>query len=202
MIKNIVFDVGKVLVDYTPAQYVKDRGYTPKEQKVILQAIFDSPLWQEMDQGIHTTREAVEGYIRNAPPGYRELIRDAYSQVQDTIHEMPYAGQWVKELKERGYHLYILSNYSEDLYHRTRDKMPFLPYMDGVVFSHQCHLIKPDQEIFRYLCASYGLKPEESVFMDDNAENIRAAEEYGMYAIRFLGYEDAVRKLEKRLLES
>lgn len=202
MIKNIVFDVGKVLVDYTPAQYVKDRGYTPEEQKVIMQAIFDSPLWQEMDQGIHTTQEALDGYIRNAPSVYRELITDAYSQVQDTIHQMPYAENWVKQWKEKGYHLYVLSNYSEDLYHRTRDKMPFLPYMDGVVFSHQCHLIKPDKEIFRYLCTSYGLKPEESVFIDDNAENIKAAEEYGMHAIRFLRYEDAARKLEKLLRES
>lgn len=202
MIKNIVFDVGKVLVDYTPAQYVKDRGYTPKEQEVIMQTIFDSPLWQEMDQGIHTTQEALDGYIRNAPSVYQELISDAYSQVQDTIHQMPYAENWVKQWKEKGYHLYVLSNYSEDLYHRTRDKMPFLPYMDGVVFSHQCHLIKPDKEIFRYLCTSYDLKPEESVFIDDNAENIRAAEEYGMHAIRFLRYEDAARKLEKLLRES
>lgn len=199
MIKNIIFDVGNVLVDYTPAQYVKDRGYTVKEQKIIMEAIFDSTLWKEMDQGIHTAQEAIEGYIRNAPPAYHDLIVDAYAKVQDTIHEMPYAENWVKELKEKGYNLYILSNYSEELYHRTKDKMPFLPYMDGIVFSHQCHLIKPDKEIFRYLCNRYGLYPEESLFIDDNADNIRAAGECGISTILFEGYEDACRQLEKLL---
>lgn len=200
MIKNIIFDVGRVLVDYTPVQYLKDRGYGSEEQKIIMQAIFDSTLWQEMDQGLHTTQEAIEGYIGNAEPAYRDVILDAYSQVQDTISEMPYAEQWVRDLKEKGYQLYILSNYSEDLYHRTRNKMPFLPYMDGIVFSHQCHLIKPDKEIFRYICSRYALKPEESVFIDDNAENVKAAGKCGMHTIQFFSYEDASRKLEKLLL--
>ena len=71
--------------------------------------------------------------------------------------------------------------------------------MDGVVFSHQCHLMKPEWEIFKYLCDTYSLLPSESVFFDDLAENIEAAENYGIHGIQFIGYEDAKAKLEKLL---
>lgn len=198
MIKNIIFDVGRVLVEYDPVEYMRKRGYTNKEQEIIRKAIFQSPLWLVADRGPIETEELIEGFVANAPE-HEELIRDAYGHAEETIWEMPYTMEWIKGLKDQGYKLYVLSNYGKDLYERTKDKMPFLPYMDGVVFSHQCHLMKPEWEIFKYLCDTYSLLPSESVFFDDLAENIEAARNYGIHGIQFIGYEDAKAKLEKLL---
>lgn len=198
MIKNIIFDVGKVLVEYDPVEYMKIRGYTKEEQEIVLGAVFQNPLWLAADRGPIGAEELMEGFVANAPE-HEDLIRDAYGHAEETIWEMPYTMEWVKGLKDRGYRLYVLSNYGEDLFKRTRDKMPFLPYMDGVVFSHECHLLKPEWEIFKYLCDTYSLLPAESVFIDDNAENIEAARKFGIHGIRFTGYEDTDSKLNALL---
>lgn len=198
MIKNIIFDVGKVLVEYDPVEYLEKRGYTGEEQKIILEAVFQNSLWLVADRGPIETKELIEGFVANAPE-HEELIRDAYGHAEETIWEMPYTMEWIKELKSRGYRLYVLSNYAKDLLARTRDKMPFLPYMDGVVFSHECHLMKPEWEIYKHLCDSYSLLPSECVFIDDNAENIEAARKFGIHGIRFTGYEDAKSRLETLL---
>lgn len=198
MIKNIIFDVGKVLVEYDPDTYVEKRGYSKEEQEIVLNAVFRSAMWLEADRGPIGTKELIEGFVANAPE-HEELIRDAYGHAEETVWEMPYTMEWVKDLKERGYRLYVLSNYGKDLLERTRKHMPFLPYMDGVVFSHVCHLMKPEWEIYKHLCDTYGLLPSESVFLDDNAENIEAARNYGIHGIQFMGYEDAKRRLEALL---
>lgn len=198
MIRNIIFDVGKVLVEYDPVGYMEKRGYSETEQEIVLNAVFQNPLWLVADRGPIGKKELIEGFVANAPE-HEELIRDAYAHAEGTIWEMPYTMEWIKELKKKGYRLYVLSNYAKDLFERTRDKMPFLPYMDGVVFSHECHLMKPEREIYKYLCDAYSLLPAESVFIDDNAENIEAARSFGIHGIRFTGYEDAKRQLETLL---
>ena len=198
MIKNIIFDVGNVLVEYNPVRYVEERGYTREEQEIILKAVFRNPLWLTADRGPIETAELIEGFAANAP-GHGELVRDAYGHAEGTVWEMPYTMEWIKGLKKRGYRLYVLSNYGKDLFERTRDKMPFLPFMDGVVFSYECHLMKPEWEIYKHLCDTYSLLPAESVFIDDHEENIEAARGFGIHGIRFTGYEDAKRQLETLL---
>ncbi|MCI8940412.1 MAG: HAD family phosphatase [Dorea sp.] len=198
MIKNIIFDVGKVLVEYDPVTFVKNRGYTKEEQEIVLNAIFRSSLWLAADRGPIETKKLIEGFAANAP-GHEDLIRDAYGHAEETVWEMPYTMEWIRELKEKGYRLYVLSNYGKDLFERTRDKMPFLPYMDGAVFSHQCHLMKPEREIYQYLCDTYSLAPSESVFLDDTEGNIAGARGYGIHGIWFQGYEEAKKRLETLL---
>lgn len=63
----------------------------------------------------------------------------------------PYAMEWILDLKARGYHVYILSNYSENMLDQTKDKLKFLPLMDGVVFSYKIKKMKPDPE-FMNIC--------------------------------------------------
>ena len=198
MIRNIIFDVGRVLVEYDPFTYMKRRGYTDEEQEIIRKAVFQNPLWLTADRGPIETAELINGFAANAP-GHEERIREAYGHAEGTVWEMPYTMGWIKGLKKKGYKLYVLSNYAKDLFERTRDKMPFLPYMDGVVFSHECHLMKPEREIFQYLCDVYSLLPAESVFIDDSQENIEAARNFGIHGICFIGYEDAARQLEELL---
>ena len=100
-----------------------------------------------------------------------------------------------------GYHVYILSNYSENMLDQTKDKLKFLPLMDGVVFSYKIKKMKPDPEIYEYLCDEYWLEPEESVFIDDRPVNIKGAETCGIHGIVFRSYEQAKKELDEFLKE-
>ena len=112
---------------------------------------------------------------------------------------MPHTMPWVKALKERGYRLYVLSNYGEYLFLKSKDRLDFMPYMDGAVISYQIQMIKPDQEIYEYILNKYGLLPEESVFIDDRPENVEGAKLIGMNGILFEDFEQASGELEKML---
>ena len=198
MIRNIIFDVGRVLVEFDYMHYLDEHKYSEEEKQILLDAVFNSPVWLLADRGPIETEELVRRFVANAPE-HEDLIREAYAHVEEVIWEKPYAKEWVADLKSRGYRLYVLSNYGKDLYERTVDKMPFLPYMDGVLFSYQCHLLKPEWEIYQMLCNTYEILPGESVFIDDNMPNIEAARAYGIHAIHFTGYEQASKQLEELL---
>ena len=200
MIRNIIFDVGKVLVSYEPDAYMQQLGISSEDQAKINKAMFQNKLWDESDQGLGTPDELLEKFIAGAPE-LAETITKIHNTVGNTVELLPYAMDWILDLKARGYHVYILSNYGENMMNQTRDKLKFLPLMDGEVFSYTIKQMKPDPEIYEYLCDEYGLEPEESVFLDDRPENIKGAENCGIHGIVFRSYEQAKNELDAFLQE-
>ncbi len=200
MIKNIIFDVGKVLVSFEPDAYMEGLGFSEEEKAAVNRAMFQSKLWVQADQGIMEPEEFLNGYIANAPE-YEAQIRAAYRTLGGTVELLPYTMEWLSNLKERGYCLYVLSNYGVYLLEQTKAKMKFLPLMDGALFSSACRIIKPDPEIYRLLLQKYGLRAEESVFLDDRRENVDAAVGCGIYGIHFTDYESGRAKLETLLAQ-
>lgn len=201
MIKNIVFDVGKVLVSFEPEQMLEKLGYDENVRKNVMKAVFSNPLWRENDRGVLSTEELTDAFVANAPE-YELQIREAFAKVGDTIELMPYAMEWLEELKTQGYHLYVLSNYGEYTYQKTEHKLTFLSLMDGAIFSFRYQTIKPEREIYERLLQEFGLKAEESVFLDDCPENVEAAKEAGFYGIQFRDYKQAKAELNQVLQES
>lgn len=192
MIRNIIFDVGKVLVSYEPDAYMQRLGISKENQKKINEAMFQNKLWDTSDQGLGTPDEFLQKFIAGAPELADEITK-IHKTVGNTVELFPYAMEWILDLKARGYHVYILSNYSENMLDQTKDKLKFLPLMDGVVFSYKIKKMKPDPEIYEYLCDEYWLEPEESVFIDDRPVNIKGAETCGIHGIVFRSYEQAKR---------
>ena len=197
-IKNIVFDVGKVLVYFEPDWIMNKLGFTEETKAVLRKAMFEDPLWNEVDRGVLSTEELVAAFAKNAPE-YEKEIRDTYLRVGDSIELLPHAVEWTASLKERGYHLYIISNYGEYTLEQTKEKMDFLKYMDGAIFSYQYQIIKPDARIYEQLLKNYDLKAQECVFIDDKAENVEAAKTLGYQGIVFTTYEAVTKELEEIL---
>ena len=197
-IKNIVFDVGKVLVYFEPDWIMNKLGFTEETKAVLRKAMFEDPLWNEVDRGVLSTEELVAAFAKNAPE-YEKEIRDTYLRVGDSIELLPHAVEWTASLKERGYHLYIISNYGEYTLEQTKEKMDFLKYMDGAIFSYQYQIIKPDARIYEQLLKNYDLKAQECVFIDDKAENVEAAKAVGYQGIVFTTYEAVTKELEEIL---
>ena len=157
--------------------------------------MFENPLWDESDQGLRTPDEFLRAFTEGAPE-LADTIRKLHDTVGNTVELMPYAMDWILDMKARGYHVYILSNYSENMLNQTEKKLKFLPLMDGVVFSYRIKKLKPDPSIYEYLCDKYQLKPEESVFIDDRQVNIDGAEQIGMHGIVFRSYEQTKAELD------
>ena len=191
MIKNIVFDVGKVLVSYEPDLYMEHiLGFDKRTRDAVNAAMFQNPLWEESDRGALSTEELIRGFM-NQNPFYEKEILEAHRNVGKCIELFPYVIEWMTDLKKRGYHLYILSNYAEYTFEQTKEKMALLPFMDGTVFSYECKWIKPEKEIYEYICSKYQLKPEECVFLDDRQLNVEGAQKAGWKGIVFENYQQA-----------
>ena len=195
-IKNIIFDVGNVLVKYDWQGYLKGFGFPKEKYDKIAQATFCNESWNERDKGLLTEEEYEAMFIANAPE-YEEEIREVMRRSPECIDQQPYAETWVKYLKEQGYGTYILSNYSTYMLERNRPDMKFLKYIDGEVFSCNVGDIKPNAGIYQLILKRFSLDPSECVFLDDRKENCEAARKLGIKAIVFKDFKQAAAELEK-----
>ncbi len=199
MIRNIIFDIGQVLVSYDWRLYTEGLGFSKAMAERIGHAMFLSDGWNELDRGVLSTEEVADSFVRNDPDIEKE-IREVFRGAGKAVQEREFAPVWVKELKDRGYRVYYLSNYSYHMYEGSEHILKkFLDLMDGGVFSCEAKMIKPEAGIYDKLLDDYGLKAEECVFMDDNPQNVEGARKRGIHGILFTDYDETKQKLEELL---
>ena len=195
MIKNVIFDIGNVLVSFDWASYLDSFSFDPETREHVANAVFLSPIWNDRDRGGET-----EEYYRNAmvaaDPAYEEEIRRVMEHCERTCVEYPFSADWVKTIKKQGYRVFLLSNYSKYMYELQEPTFHFLPLTDGAVISYRHCLRKPEPEIYQILLDTYQLHPEECVFLDDTAANLEAAESFGIQTIHVTSHDAALRGLE------
>lgn len=198
MIKNIVFDIGNVLAGFHWQDFFHSFGYSEEVFEQLADATVRSPLWNEMDRGKITDEELIAGFISNNPAVEKE-IREVYANIKRMIVRYDYAIPWIKELKGRGYGVYVISNFGETAFAECSGALDFLSEVDGAIISYQEKLVKPDYEIYRLLYKRYGLNAGECVFIDDVAKNVEAAKETGMKGIVFCTLSQVKEELEALL---
>lgn len=180
--KNIIFDVGSVLIGYRWRDMCLEAGWDETKTNTIGRGFFESPLWPDVDAGIISVEELIGSIVEKYP----ELEEDArwfIGSGKKMVVERPKVWEMVGKLKEKGFGLYLLSNYSGELFELHTDGFPFLDLMDGGVISYQIKKIKPDPAIYQHLMQKYRLKPEDCLFFDDKPENTEAARKLGMAAV-------------------
>lgn len=199
MIKNIVFDIGNVLAGFIWQDFYHSFGFSEEIYEKLADATVRSSIWNEMDRGCLSDEQLLEKFIQNDPSIEKE-IRKALQNVKGMILRYEYAIPWIKELKEKGYSIYIISNFARKAHHDCVDALDFLQEVDGYILSYQEKLIKPAPEIYQLLCSRYGLQAGECVFIDDMAPNVEAAKKEGMKGIVFHTLTQAKAELEELLL--
>ena len=182
--KTVIFDIGNVLVDYDWESYLRTFHYEEKIYQRIADAVFRNEDWAEGDIGRISAEEWLELFIENAPDLETE-IRQVFAGLEGTIVPLSYTEEWIEYFRRQGFKLYYLSNYSSDLYQRTKDKLAFLEGFYGGIFSYEVKCIKPDEKIYRILLERYSIDPSDAVFYDDRPENAEAAERLGMKGVVF-----------------
>lgn len=199
MIKNIIFDIGNVLASFRWKDLFKELGFTGEAfDRIAAATVLHPTMWNEFDRSLMRDEEIIACCIERAPE-YEAEIRLLFSKTELLVEEYVHSYDWMKSLKERGYKVYLLSNYGKTSFEAARDKgrLSFLPLVDGGVISYEVKIVKPEPGIYETLLEKYGLKAEECVFLDDRAENIAAARALGFHGIVVESYEQAKEELEK-----
>ena len=154
----------------------------------------DSEDWEEYDRGVLTDAEVLNRFIEN-DPGVEKEIRMYVENLSGVIEVYPYAEEWIRAMKAKGLHVYILSNYGSKCYHDCGSKMDFTKLVDGAVFSWREKVIKPDDAIYQLILRRYQLAAGECVFFDDPKVNVEGARRNGILSIVFENYEQAKQEL-------
>lgn len=184
MIRNVIFDMGRVMLDYNPmlACYRHARDWDKAAQ--LKEAIFDRPeWWQKVDLGEMTDMEyAVDAQSRLEDPELKKLAADVLSDWwTDSLFPVTGMGRLIEDLLSAGVKLYVLSNVGYS-FHDFSYKIPHLDRFSGVVLSCEERTGKPGQEIFQRLISRYGIVPEETLFVDDHLPNVETARSIGLQA--------------------
>ena len=184
-IKAIIFDLGGVLIDWNP-DYVFDTIFTDPVQKKHFYENICTPDWNEEQDAGRPIRVATEELVQKHPE-WKSQIEAYYGRweemlggaIQDTVNVF-------RELKETGrYQFYALTNWSAETFPIALQRFEFLHWFDGRVVSGEEKLRKPFPEFYRILLDRYHLQPGETVFIDDNLRNVKAAEAIGIHSIPF-----------------
>ena len=193
MIKNIVFDLGNVLISFQPDTYLFRRFNNQQIISELYQKVFRSQDWAELDRGTITEKEVIEKFCR-LYPHLADSIKSIFADWGEILIPIEGSVDILNHLAKQEYNLYVLSNFHLEAFKRI-SSLDFFKHFDGMVISAKINYIKPEPEIYQHLLKEFRLIPGETVFIDDVAENIKGAAALGIETIQF---KDPV-QLEKEL---
>lgn len=176
MIKNIIFDVGGVLLEWNPTKFLKELDLPSHFKEV-----FDSLLWAMHDGGLVTREELIQKLPDHIE---KDVFSHCVSKIAAKLEPIPEMIDLFHALHRQGYKIYILSNMPHEMHLELAELHDFFAHPAGQVFSYQVKAIKPQPQIYEELLRAYKLFPEETVFIDDRADNVAAAERLQIKAIR------------------
>lgn len=197
MIKNIIFDLAGVLLEFNVSKFLKSNCVKDDKISLFKNLIFGSNEWIKGDKGELTYSEIIDSICENNPNYSNELryILE-HKDLNILISENKLVTDYLKELKNKGYKIFILSNVTKDDINEHQKRFDFFKLIDGAVYSAEIGYIKPDKECYEILLEKYNLKPNECIFIDDMITNVEAANKIGINGVLFNNLEDVKEKIE------
>ena len=191
MIKNIVFDMGNVLLDYNPEVILNKACSSEEEKNTIRKELFEGPEWVLGDKGEMTNADRFEPVSKRIPESMHKALLECVEHWDICMDPQPGAKDFLKKVREAGFHTYVLSNAADNFYEYFPKEYD-MDAFDGIVVSCDLLMLKPDHVIYEYLLKKYDLVPEECLFIDDRAENVQGAIGCGMNAVQFKNNYDEI----------
>lgn len=195
MIKNVVFDLGNVLLKFEPEALVSNYIEDPNRAKIVYKNIFKSNEWIELDRGTIREQDAKNIMISRMPEE-AENINDITNNWPSILAPIGDNVKLLKILDELNINLYVLSNFHERAYEMMVKKYEFFKIFKGGIVSCYVKQVKPEHEIYKLLLSKYGLLPEETLFIDDMKDNIEAANNLGINTILYETHQDLIKRLQ------
>lgn len=196
MIKNVIFDIGAVLIDWNPRYYYHQMTKDEAKVEKFLTEVCNFEWNHKLDLGRPWDDARAE--VMAKYPEFEEMI-DAYwhnwpEMISSPIHE---SVDILMDIKKRGFPVYALSNWNDITFQVALQEFPFLRLFDGRIVSGEVKLAKPDPRIYQLLLDTYNLNPRESLFIDDRLDNVESARALGIEAVQFI----SPRQLEQDLIQ-
>lgn len=195
--KNIVFDLGGVVVDWSPERLMEEYPGDPAMPAALFKKGFFQEYWPEYDRGNIDQAGIVKEMSIFSERCYAECW-DFVEFVKHSLKDIPATLHLIQELSAQGYRLFCLSNMSVEYYDYLKDREAF-QYFEGQIISALEHVIKPEKEIYKVLIHRYDLVPEESLFIDDLESNIVAAQQLGFNTVHFTDKEKGIEEIKKKI---
>lgn len=199
-IKNIVFDLGNVLIKFDKDTYLEEK--LPKEKREAFhENVINTKEWLMLDRGTLTYPEAKEIFKERSPHLATEIDNFFDKDFFELLKPIKENIELLYKLRDHyEYKLYVLSNFHKDSYEYVFKHNDFFKLFEGCLVSCYFKLLKPEEKIYDTLLYEFGLIPEETLFIDDMKENIEAAEKKGIKGLYLPDYNKLKEEL-KNILE-
>lgn len=195
MIKNIVFDIGAVLVGYNPNNYAVKNNISVDNLNKAHDILVHTKEWREYLDGNIQNKEILDNLIKNNPEFSDEykllLLKENTEYITYEIKENT---KLLNELSNK-YNIYLLSNITKETMESFKEIYNFVEDTKGGVYSYEAHIGKPNKKIYDLLFSKYSLKPNECIFIDDKLRNVEKANELGMRGILYTNYKNLINEL-------
>ena len=181
MINTIIFDLGGVLIDWNPDYVFTENYFDSQEQRTFFFQNVCTPDWNENQDAGYPIAKATEEKLIEFPE-WENPIKDFYGRWVEMLGEQIQGTVDIfKQLKEnKNLKFYALTNWSAETFPIAIDRFDFLQWFDGLVVSGEEKMRKPFPEFYKLLLNRYNVNPEETLFIDDNLRNVKAAEALGI----------------------
>ena len=185
MIKNVVFDIGRVLLEYEPLKYLNNL-YDPEKSKILYENIFLSKEWVDLDLGI-ITKDKAKDLITSRIADMEKEVSHVLDNWYKSMIPIKSSVSIKKHIRKNGLNIYLLSNMNEVVFENLREENSFLSEVEGQIVSGYENILKPNKEIYKTLIGRYKINPKESLFIDDTKENVDAAIDLGFKSVVYKG---------------
>jgi len=198
MIKNIIFDMGGVLLYFDSKYFVSKATSDPEKQKFLHENIFCKGEWAKLDDGTLTEQEAYESIISRIPEELHDVTKEIVFEWDKWSYQIEGSEKLIRTLKSNGYNLYLLSNAGSRLNEYVDKIVLGYELFNDAIVSADVKLVKPNVEIYRLATKKFNIKPEETLFIDDMAVNVEGAKKALIDAIQFKDTKTLIDDLRKK----
>ena len=200
-VKNIIFDLGNVLLSFKPSEYFDKHKYPETIKATILADIFGCKEWRMLDDGNISTEEAIDAISKRSSLKKEEIVH-IFNLRTDLLYPLDSNVKLLPGLKKRGFKLYYLSNFPLDIFDEVRSGYFFFKYFEGGLISAEAKSSKPDKRIYEILLEQYSLLPTECLYIDDLEANVISARTFGMTGLFTNGSLEIAKEVENALKDS
>ena len=180
----MIFDLGNVLLSFKPEEFLLRFTEDQELIRFFIQNVIRSKTWLKLDRGSISIKSARQKFLEQFPEK-KPIINFFFDEWMDIFNPIQENVQIVKDLKNKGYRCYFLSNFIEEAYTFVIKKFDFFSFFNGGIISSLVKVIKPEIKIYSYLLKTYELKPEECLFIDDVIGFLRPARRLGFRTINY-----------------
>lgn len=188
--RNVIFDLGEVIIDLdipgTIARFSGRTGKTPEEVRSIYSS---SGVFLDYEKGLISDAEFRSGANRLFGS---DIGDDEFDSIWNSmLLRLPAERLDLLERVAGKYRTFLLSNTNAihlkaftEMVGKLVAPRRLEEYFEKAYYSHEIRMRKPDAEIFNFVLKEKGLDPAQTVFLDDNADNIKGASGLGIQAIQ------------------